>query len=89
MIKKYDFEALRRREFIYRHYRSNVREPFLVAKIQQFEELEKTRSDRKRFKAQQYNQYLQFINKHVSLKSILLYSNRKFFKLNNLKIISE
>ncbi|CAF5131985.1 unnamed protein product, partial [Rotaria magnacalcarata] len=64
LIPKYDFETLRRREFIYRHYRCNVREPFLVAKIQQFQQLEKTRTDRKRFKTQQYNQYLQFINKH-------------------------
>lgn len=65
MINKHDFETDRRREFIYRHYRCNVREPFLLAKIKQFEQLEKSRSNRTRFKTQQYNQFLQFINKHV------------------------
>ncbi|CAF0881626.1 unnamed protein product [Rotaria sordida] len=64
LINKFDFETLRRREFIYRNYRCNVREPFLVAKSQQSQRLDKTRIDRDRFKAQQYNQYLQFINKH-------------------------
>ncbi|CAF4199036.1 unnamed protein product [Rotaria sp. Silwood2] len=66
LINKYDFETLRRREFIYRNYRCNVREPFLVAKTKQFQRLEKARIDRNRFKAQQYNQYLQFINKHYT-----------------------
>ncbi|CAF0771391.1 unnamed protein product [Rotaria sp. Silwood1] len=64
LINKYDFETLRRREFIYRNYRCNVREPFLVAKTKQFQRLDKTRLDRNRFKAEQYTQYLQFINKH-------------------------
>jgi hypothetical protein len=66
LINKYDFETHRRREFIYRNYRCNVREPFLLAKIKQFERLDKTRNNRNRFKTQQYNQFLEFINKHVS-----------------------
>lgn len=64
LINKHDFENTRRREFIYRNYRCNVREPFLLAKIKQFEQLEKTRASRTRFKTDQYNQFLQFINKH-------------------------
>ena len=72
MINKHDFETHRRREFIYRHYRCHVREPFLLAKIKQFEQLEKSRSSRNRFKTEQYNQFLQFINKHVSLHPRIL-----------------
>ncbi|UJR37085.1 hypothetical protein I4U23_029789 [Adineta vaga] len=64
LINKYDFEDDRRREFIYRNYCCHVREPFLLAKVKQCERLEKTRVNRNRFKTQQYNQFLEFINKH-------------------------
>ncbi|CAF0772862.1 unnamed protein product [Adineta steineri] len=64
LINRNDFEANRRREFIYRNYYYNVREPVLHAKGKQCERLEKTRTNRNRFKTQQYNQFLEFINKH-------------------------
>ncbi|CAF0950872.1 unnamed protein product [Adineta ricciae] len=64
LMNKYDFEESRRREFIYRNYCCHVREPFSVAKAKQCERLEKTRTNRNRFNTQQYNKFLEFVNKH-------------------------